>query len=812
MKSTRNMFHVYFDSVYTLEGYLRETNFKLTTLQDKQELLQVLTHLSSVVVAFDFEFKGRYTMYIDKRTSYEQILLLCYLNIRDNKTKFNTHMLIDTSRPSFGKIANTNIKFESINLPREQLCKKLIDLNNNTLGYFLSLNEFDDGIYWRRLHTLIGSSLFKYLIIYAYMFRRVDNVHNSHVQICGPRFNVACKKLLAKRLDSQKAMNWIDLESKTHKRIGQVFEEKERQIKEQENEKNEIGYQLKKLANVQLNKTIMLYSRNLSFNMSSYFIYSDKKLKATSETAERIVNEFIFKKVTFTAYTQHDDDIKTMKSQLANILVPIIENIRSCPYAVFLDYFCCVKSPPKVINLERTKSQKRNRDQKDKITPPAAATLKDFVESNRICGFLRRCLIYILEVDMKKVKPNSKSNYDRSCALLGGQVNFLCLAKKISKIVKGMKYDSFILNDIVHGLKLARISYLKPIKCHRFKLIILISVVRWLLEDVAFIVLKSQFFITDTNRTNSQIFFYMKKNWKQIMQTQLNDPVTKPFRNIYHLQKVTESNAYLYTSRWESQGFTLGRLFPKSVDSGCRLISGCRIFNPYTQRAFTGNYAYVTLNCALKWLIANDPSLVGFACNGHAQIRNKYLSFLNLNSMYRSFSFDDDIECDQSIKKWNFAKIDIQKCFDSIDIKVLSSLIVSLLTKELKSGYCFTLMRFCSVRLEVDRIHSKIKYDYQTIKHKTTQNGYKYGIADFIRHINQESNSTNNSPNKNIDDQLEKADNIIVPLGIHERDVELSMLKKCLNKCLQHVMIKIHHQIYERINGIAQGTKYYFLY
>ena len=53
---------------------------------------------------------------------------------------------------------------------------------------------------------------------------------------------------------------------------------------------------------------------------------------------------------------------------------------------------------------------------------------------------------------------------------------------------------------------------------------------------------------------------------------------------------------------------------------------------------------------------------------------------------------------------------------------------------------------------------------------------------------------------------MEKMDHVIVPLSIHDRNVTLRKLKDSLTKCLDHVLIKIHNDIYERMNGILQGS------
>jgi hypothetical protein len=84
-------------------------------------------------------------------------------------------------------------------------------------------------------------------------------------------------------------------------------------------------------------------------------------------------------------------------------------------------------------------------------------------------------------------------------------------------------------------------------------------VIRWILEDFTFMLVKAQFFATDTSKTNSEIFFYLKSDWRQIVQSQLSDPVSAPFRKMYNLEKIKESDAIGYCHRYESNNIYLGK-------------------------------------------------------------------------------------------------------------------------------------------------------------------------------------------------------------------------------------------------------------
>jgi hypothetical protein len=83
-------------------------------------------------------------------------------------------------------------------------------------------------------------------------------------------------------------------------------------------------------------------------------------------------------------------------------------------------------------------------------------------------------------------------------------------------------------------------------------------VIRWLFEDFAFILIKSCFFVTDTSKTNSEIFYYLKVDWLKILKIQLNDPITKNYKTLYNLAKIKENEAINYCNYNETIGVHLG--------------------------------------------------------------------------------------------------------------------------------------------------------------------------------------------------------------------------------------------------------------
>lgn len=55
------------------------------------------------------------------------------------------------------------------------------------------------------------------------------------------------------------------------------------------------------------------------------------------------------------------------------------------------------------------------------------------------------------------------------------------------------------------------------------------------------------------------------------------------------------------------------------------------------------------------------------------------------------------------------------------------------------------------------------------------------------------------------EERMERVECVIVPQLIHDRNVTVGKLQSSLRACLEHVMIKIHNDIFERMDGILQG-------
>ena len=164
---------------------------------------------------------------------------------------------------------------------------------------------------------------------------------------------------------------------------------------------------------------------------------------------------------------------------------------------------------------------------------------------------------------------------------------------------------------------------------------------------------------------------------------------------------------------------------------------------------------------------------------------------MNLNSLNRNST--------NNLKQWNFLKADIQKCYDSIDIDELIGYMDELFEKYLGEGKAFTVIKFALVEWDIDQKNLKLKYDHLAVRHANYEKCFKYGSATFRRVIENKSFGKFNKDKTQIN-------HIFVPIVIHDMNINLKKLKESLRMCMKHVLIKIHDEIFERTNGILQGS------
>ena len=370
----KNILLTYFSSVHTLESFLTEIN--LTFAQsDEEKLKKCIKNLSHIFIAFDFKLSGPFKSYVDRRFTYEQLIYLCFMKINESASTvkfYESHMFKSNNYATIAK----NFK-NILNLPPNELEKRLASTENLSICYFLSRKNgenFADGIYWRELFDLIGSSITKYIILYSSLFRKIQNNKNVYVQVSGLKFCATFRDLIREKLeldeilvkekiqtrgkffqksDDKKAKeetiidgeglqieksNSVIKETKSVK-LNTVFDTKEEAIKQEANRLKTVKHQLEKLGHQKLNKTSILYDRYLGSKISARYIFSNQRLAVGEEMGKQIMEKFIFHSIDLSLYSQVEQ-INEAKACLNKILLKFVAFHRTCPYKVFLHCYC----------------------------------------------------------------------------------------------------------------------------------------------------------------------------------------------------------------------------------------------------------------------------------------------------------------------------------------------------------------------------------------------------------------------------------------------------------------------------------------
>lgn len=188
----KNIILNYFPAVFSLESYLNFINLKLSSKYEEERLKEITKRLSSIIIAFDFEFNAQYRSYIDRRFTYEQLLFLCSIKINESKTPFyENHML---------KSNLTSLQTISQNLTNQNdIERKLLTCENLSILYFM--DKDGEGPYWRQLHDLVGGSILKYLLIYGFIFKLQNGTPSTYVQVCGVKFTFIYRELVNRKLE-----------------------------------------------------------------------------------------------------------------------------------------------------------------------------------------------------------------------------------------------------------------------------------------------------------------------------------------------------------------------------------------------------------------------------------------------------------------------------------------------------------------------------------------------------------------------------------------------------------------------------------
>lgn len=265
----------------------------------------------------------------------------------------------------------------------------------------------------------------------------------------------------------------------------------------------------------------------------------------------------------------------------------------------------------------------------------------------------------------------------------GSQENLNAFLTKMELFVNLRKKERLTNQILLEHLKVKKVKWLYDIKdrhCrsdHRRLELIFLSVLRWLLEDFLVNLVRSSFYVTESEFSSKQLLFYRKPTWAI-------------FRTMSH-EKLLESQ-YKEISRAEAlsrlkeqeMGFSRLRLVPK--ETGVRPIAMlCKRediemsheLDKRPRRTSEVGPASIPTNTILGDTFAvlrdeydRNNALFGAGVQGLHLFYPKYRTFIKSS---RSSS---------SGLPLLFGSVDIRKCYDNIDQRVALDIVSGLLTRE----------------------------------------------------------------------------------------------------------------------------------
>ncbi|CAC5425867.1 TERT [Mytilus coruscus] len=129
----------------------------------------------------------------------------------------------------------------------------------------------------------------------------------------------------------------------------------------------------------------------------------------------------------------------------------------------------------------------------------------------------------------------------------------------LQKLITSNKYDKLCIGQMMSGIKVSSISWLRTVKSNSVRQHIMAKVWHWIIEEFVINVIKTFFYVTDTTQHVNRLFYYRKRTWHWLHVKALTD-LKK--RNIMKL--ITEDSAKQLITERQSLGVATLRFFPKS--------------------------------------------------------------------------------------------------------------------------------------------------------------------------------------------------------------------------------------------------------
>ena len=307
-------------------------------------------------------------------------------------------------------------------------------------------------------------------------------------------------------------------------------------------------------------------------------------------------------------------------------------------------------------------------------------------KTNFQCAFKRFCS---LRVPLKSIEPDAVLSYHCSyyhvfCyvrwilqktvprKLWGNDKNFQHILKQVERFIKLRRYESLSIDEVISGFKHSCCDWLISTapNNHARQLELLCEFLKWLFNDLIINILKNTFYITESTPYRHRVFYFRRDVWNKAARHTIKKLGTETFRPIGQ----GELAGLLSTKDF---GCFKMRFLPK--ESGLRPIVNLNKKYKYPPRSrdkMTGRSCTST-NQTLQGALAvlnslknQDPDFLGSAVLGIKDIHERLKAF---KQCLRQTSHSEPLY---------FAKIDINKAYDTISQDKLLQIMDTLINSE----------------------------------------------------------------------------------------------------------------------------------
>lgn len=254
--------------------------------------------------------------------------------------------------------------------------------------------------------------------------------------------------------------------------------------------------------------------------------------------------------------------------------------------------------------------------------------------------------LFIRSVLLKLIPPE----------LLGSKHNLNCFLKQVKKLLAVQHHGKISLLFITNGLKTKVITWLRSydLKQQKEKLD---YVVHYLITRVISPLLQSFFHITESTTNKNKLYFYRKKTWQKLTLAS-----SEKFKHLCQLKMVTKQSVENRIKNSKCLGVSKVRFLVKK--SAVRPI-----FNlSYSKKHASINQHLRTLLHVLTYERDNSPEMFGSSVMGLDEVHLKWRDFVG--------KFPKPLK-----QKLYFVKLDLEKCFDTINPCLLFGIVADILKK-----------------------------------------------------------------------------------------------------------------------------------